>query len=652
MRGKLLFLSSMVAASIVFVGCGSSSTDYEVPNNPPVENPDNPPAPPQEGVKSYLFYGEADHKTMGTIKNLRVFDPDNPTKALIETDDTNAKDSVITTKMNFNAKDNSYSGLQVETISYVSDKKAYVVPMTKGEDAPKAIRCSTLDNITSASYENIDYLGTKTYIIAESGDKTYLITPDMRESDSAIEFGDKSLIGVTYETYGAPIDGYLVYDNEKSEVQKCSLSMDCQKIDFGVDVGSRDFEGDILGTTYSVFVVGDSVYRVDKSDGSVTSVSLGGQSILVGHGTTDVGGDSFYFIGKDYNIYRANMKTLALSKVTPKADERVERIRSFTNDYLIYGSDILLMAAKKDGSSTEPIVLSENTKTSGYKYVTNYGFGDNFLYVTYSINKDTADTTYRACVFDGNAPKCKENSFWAGATVKKDGVRNFDSKFTYTPYVLIRVDNTDNFGGGTLKAINPDNPFGEGVAMGSVANYNFQTFISNSDYLEGAIDSDGGVVFYAKNDSNYHVDAFYFNVNKAGSLVQLTNTNPHPDVTSGRDHCYGRNCMICHNFGGGKIWTSEDYTEAKSAYGYKIELEFEDGHSVLADVAKGKGENFSIPLKKMLGNFKAKVLDENGTVVNKSAGYYHEGVESANCNYCHARYGKMLYDAPGLISIK
>ncbi len=62
--------------------------------------------------------------------------------------------------------------------------------------------------------------------------------------------------------------------------------------------------------------------------------------------------------------------------------------------------------------------------------------------------------------------------------------------------------------------------------MGTVPNYNFQTFLTNSSYLEETIDSEGGVVFYAKNDTNYHVDSFYINLLKENSLKQLTNTDP------------------------------------------------------------------------------------------------------------------------------
>jgi hypothetical protein len=274
--------------------------------------------------------------------------------------------------------------------------------------------------------------------------------------------------------------------------------------------------------------------------------------------------------------------------------------------------------------------------------------GNEFLFVTYSISDD-AKTTYRACIFDGASPKCKDNSFWAGATASKDGTINFKSNYPYTPYAYIRVDDTDSFGGGTLKAIDPKYPLEDGLTMGSVADYNFQTFLTNSRYFDETIDSDGGVVFYAKNDKNFHVDSFYMNLLKENSLQQLTNTEPI-DVTKGRDHCHGRHCMICHNFAGGKIYTDKNGTQ--SAYGYRVKLDFEDGSTLLADVAKGASENFAIPLNKVTTNFKPSIVDKNGTFINGVDEFNHYGIEYSNCNLCHARYGNTKYDAPSAITIE
>jgi hypothetical protein len=139
------------------------------------------------------------------------------------------------------------------------------------------------------------------------------------------------------------------------------------------------------------------------------------------------------------------------------------------------------------------------------------------------------------------------------------------------------------------------------------------------------------------------------NLLKENSLKQLSNTEP-TDISSGRDHCHGRHCMVCHNLAGGKIYKDKNGTQ--TAYGYRVSLEFEDGSTILADVAKGAGENFSTSLNNVIKNFKPSVVDENGTIVKSASDYNHYGVEYSNCNYCHARYGKTRFDAPNAITIE
>jgi len=654
MKTNLIILLTSIAVSSLVIGCkNGDSSSYTNPNNGSVGTNIVYPLSKQDGISSHLFYGEVNPSGLGGLKNITVFDAQNTTNKFVENNDTSAiRYPVVTTALEYNATTQEYANLYIDKVSYVSGSTPYVVDMKKTatNTNPIAVQNSTATNISNPKYTKINYLGSREYLIATNNDtnKTILITPEMDANSAPVEFGDKALLSVTYQSYGASIDGYLVYDNLLGEVQKCDLSMNCNKIDI-VNVGSRDFEDDIAGTTYSVFLVDDKLYRVDKKDGTFVEISLGSVKIATGHGTTDLQGGSFYFIGEDYNLYRVDILTQQVIKVTPSADTRLERIRGFTNEYVIFGSDTYLVAAKKDGTTTSPILLAQTTRTQGYKYVTNYGIGDNYLFVRYKINPITRNTTYEACIFNNATPQCRKNSFWAGATIKKEGEFTFESSFSYAPYAYIRVDNTDNFGGGTLKAIDPQHPFDDGISMGSIAKYNFQTFLTNSRYKDETIDSDGGVVFFAKDDTTFHVDAFYFNLLKENSLVQLTQTDPFPEVTTGRDHCHGRHCMLCHNLAGGKIY--KDINGTKSAYGYRIRLNFEDGTTLLADIAKGKGENFSIPLKQIKGNFQANVVDVNGTVVNNSVAYYHNGIESANCNYCHARYGATRYGAPGAISI-
>ncbi len=649
MKRELIVSCSLAALTILCSGCGGGSgSDYEAPT----ERDDTLyKLSPQGGTQNYLFYGDVNAKSLGSLKNVRVIDSEDPSVVLIENNDTgDVRYPVATTTMQYDRNTKHYNDLHIQKLGYVSKGKAYTISMEKNGTAPVTQPYTKTGRLSGAAYTEIDYLGSRQYLVAHDDDanRTILITPEMAPDDTPVDFGNRKLLSVTFPAFGEAVDGYLVYDNSAKEVQKCTTDMQCSKID--IDAGSRDFEGDIAGTPYALFLTGNRLVKLDKRNGATTQIALGNTKIATGHGTTAMQGGSFYFIGDDANLYRVDLMEEKVVRITQRPDNRIERIRGFTNDYVIFGSDTLLMAAKKNGSTPQPTILAQTTKTTGYKYVTNYGVGDDYLFVTYSVDPKTGHTAYKACIFNEGAPECKAGSFWAGATLKRDGTRNYESSFSYTPYAYIRVDNTDDFGGGTLKAIDPNHPFADGIAMGKIADYNFQTFLTNSRYIGETVDGDGGVVFYAKNDRNFHVDAFYFNLLKEGSLRQLTDEDPFPDVTHGRDHCHGRPCMLCHNLAGGKIYTNKK--GSRSAYGYRIRLDFEDGTQLLADIAKGKGENFRMPLKALKGNFKANVLDANGSVVNHSAGFYHEGREAANCNYCHARNGQTRFGAPGVISIE
>ena len=626
MKKTVIYLAVTAGAVIALSGCGGSSAgDYQGDDTKSNFYTLNK----QGGTNSHLFYGEVNEKSLGSLKNVIVASDINTT--------LDVRYPVVDSS--YEKIENGYKNLYVKTLHYVSAGTAYSVDMNKSATLNAQVIESGLSN---PSYTDVDYLGVKWYLTAQKDGNTTLITPQ----NSKVLFGNRKLLSVTYSSFGEAIDGYLVYNNDSNKIEKCSLDMSCTDV---MSAGSRDFEGDILGTTYSVVYSNDKLYKIDKKDGSATEISLGGVSVASGHGTTSLQGNSFYFIGSDKNLYRVNIVDESVRKITPNSDDTLEGIRAFTDSYVIYGSDTILKAAKKDGSTTKPFTLIETGLTKGYKYVTNYGVGEDFLFVKYSVNKQTGHTTYQACIFNDGKVECKDNSFWAAVTIKKDGKRDYESSFTYTPYAYVRVDNTDDFGGGNLKAIDPKHPMDDGIKMGNVKNYNFQTFITNYRYKDTLVDSDGEVILYAKNDNNFHVDAFKMNLLKRDSLMQLTNTNP-VNVAKGRDHCHGRVCMICHNLAGGKIYT--DVNGTKSAYKHRVKLEFENGDTVLTDIAKGKGENFSTLLTNLTkGNFKAYVLDENNTVVKHSLGYNHKGVEAANCNYCHAR-GTTRNDAPGTISIK
>ncbi len=649
---KKLTYSFLALSVLIFTGCGGGSGD----TTSQISSDNIYKLSPQKDTRAYyLFYGENNAKSLGSLKNVYMVDPQNPTSPLLNAAiNSNSRYPLINSSFEYNATTGTYSNFKLDSVSYVSDTTAYSFSLQKRAQNSRGLAAarqnSKESNLTKPSFIKLSYLGSKNYVTAtDAQGNSLLITPEMNKTASPLQLADKKLLTLTYPSYGAAIDGYLMYDNATQKVQKCSLDLtQCQDI---LDAGSRDFEGDIGGTTYALFVTDGTVYRVDKRDGSKEEVSLEGKEIATGHGTTSFQGSSFYFIATDGNLYRVDALKQKLTQITPTPDNTLERIRAFTNDWVIYGSDTIIKAAKKDGTTKEPILLVETTKTKGYKYVTNFGIDDKYLFVTYSVDPKTAQTTYKACIFDGKAPECKNNSFWAAIIPATSGKLNFESSYPYTPFAYVRVDDTDSFGGGTLKAIDPAHPFADGIAMGKAPEYNFQTFLSNYRYFTDNLDSNGSIVLYAKNDNTFHVDAFYMNLFQENSLIQLTDTDPFPDVTTGRDHCHGRHCMICHNLAGGKIY--QDKNGTKSAYGYRVRLDFENGTSVTADVAKGKGENFSLPLKTLLaGNFKANIIDQNGTVINHSVQYYHEGVASANCNFCHGRNGNLRFDAPSVITIE
>ena len=372
----------------------------------------------------------------------------------------------------------------------------------------------------------------------------------------------------------------------------------------------------------------------------------------VGHGTPyTLNGSSIYYI-ENHNIFKVDLDgTVTQISTNGKSDG----FKAFTDDMVIYGGDDYMYAVKKDGSIKDTAIeISFTTKTRGQKYPFDLGIGKQYLYTLYSVNTQTGKTTFSACKLEGAKKECREDSYWSAVTAATSGDLNYKSTYKYTPYSYVRVDTTDNYGGGKVKAINPIHPLEDGLVMGEIENYNFQTFV-NSRYDNDMIDSNGSIILYAKNDLDYRGDAFLMNLNQENSLLNLTNEAAPTisELTVGRDHCHGRKCTVCHSFAGGKIYNDKNGTS--SAKGYTIRFDFEDGStSILAKIRKGSGENFSIPLEGLVGkNFKAVVVDANNTVdIQKSVGYYHKGIEYFNCNYCHGRKGDLKYDAPHVITIE
>jgi hypothetical protein len=625
--------SFLLAATIIaFYGCGAGSSSDKKDVSLKLA--------PQNGTQSYLFFGEKNLKKNWSIKNLRVIDANSSETILASNEDiTNVRYPYMTTKMSsYNPENRSYSNLYNESIRYVSSNKPYKISLIKdGTNTPQQMPLSSVQNIEDPSFTQVEYLGTQSYLTAKDSDtnETVLITPDMDSYDYPIAFDNKKFLTVSYPSYGSDINGYIVYDTSKKEIQNCSLEMSCTTI---MAAEEYYFHGDVGNTTYSAVAVDKKAYRLNKADNTMTEIPLP-ESI---EAPSKRGyyymfnDDSVYFISSGM-IYRINV---VAGTFTPVIEyDKSSSIKSFTNDWIIYGDDMAIMAAKKDGSSTEAVVLSTTTNTKGHREPVYYGVGDHYLYVKYELDTTDGEVAYEACLFNNGSIECKNNSFWAAVTATKNGTVNYASKYQYTPYAYIRIDDTDSSGAGTMKAIDPANPLGDGLILGSMPSYNFNTFIISHQYhyFDQLMDSDGNVIIYGKNDETFEENAFLVNLRESNSLVNLTNSSiPTTDELANANevHCHGRHCMICHNFSGGKIFQKPDAWTP--AYGYSIKLEFPDGTSVMSDKGRGKGENYMFPIKSIHDVFTPVLLDANGTEVKRASTDSHTGKQNANCYTCHS----------------
>ena len=636
MRVNLSFgVLSLLGASIL-VGCGSSGGGGDDTPKTTINQ-----LTPQTGTSKKLFYGNSKHDALGTLKNIKLLD----STSLDDTLDSSVRRPYVSTAIaNYDATTNSYKGLDVDSVYYASEGIPFKLSMIDGS---KTKNCNE-NNLTNLRYKTINYLGTRVYLTAtNSKGEAVLITPNMSDSDTPLPFENKTLLTLAYDSYGADVDGYIVYDSNLSKLQNCGVDMaTCTDI---ADSNKPIFLGDIGGDVKALISVNNEPFILDKNENSFTKIEGVTLPKKVGHTTPYAMSRKSIFFFKDGNISRVDLDG-TVQQISN--DGKANRIKAFTDDMVIYGGDEYMYAVKKDGSSTAPIEISVTTKTKGQKYPMDMGIGSQYLYNLYSLEPSTGKMTFRACKLEDSKIECKNNSFWSAVTASKSGKLNFTSEYIYKPYAYIRVDNTDNYGGGTLKAIDPTKPMEDGISLGTVETYNFQTFV-NSGYMNELIDRDGDVVLYAKNDLDFRGDAFLVNLNKANSLKNITNeTSPTiSELTGKREHCHGRYCSICHSFAGGKIYIDKNGT--KSAINHNIKFEFEDGDTLMAKIRKGKGENFNTPLQNLVGkNFTALVIDKNGTVVNHSNEFSHRGAEYFNCNFCHGRDGNLKHDAPSVITIE
>jgi len=673
MKNKAIILSSMLASSMLFLGCNGDTNEKAVEKANTeviqansvaiIESNTTHNLAPQNTADFQMFYGNSKHSGLGSLSNVYTHTKDTNTSTSKHTT-MGSRYPAMSTSLTYGAN-NTYSDMKVDEISYIADDNASAIDMATGTQ-----RTFTDYNV-SGSHTEVNYMGSKQYLIITKADgDSSLIAPGAGVSD-AVPFTHKSLQGVTYQTFGGAVDGYIaLYDPDHdykttNELQKCNLDMStCTKI---TDIGSKTILshgspkttyditmlGDIAGTTKSIYISDGKIVELNKADGTTTELS----TIVDGSASHTMKGSEIFYV-KMMNIY----KTTLDGKVTQLSSDGLSMgFSAFTDDMVIYGGDTYMYAVAKDGSNkNSSIQISKTTKLAGQKYPFDLGIGSQYLYTTYKVDPASGKHIFYACKLENKKKECREDAYWSAVSAKVNGTLNDSSTYLYEPYAYIRIDDPDNYGGGKVKAIDPQHPLEDGLTMGtSEENFNFQTFV-NSKYDNNMVDSNGSIVLYAKNDIDFRGNAYMMNLNKANSLVALTNEEKPDinDLTVGGAHCHGRMCTVCHSFAGGKIYEYKmKYGKYgwNSAKGYTVKFAFEDGSKdVVALVRKGEGENFNVTLEDLKGkNFKASVVrsDDNASVVAETAGYSHKGLEFFNCNYCHGRAGQLLHDAPNIIRV-
>lgn len=654
MTYNTLGFSAAAALAVMFFGCGGGSSDSNITPADSTQNSVHR-LQAQNGADSYLFFGNTDHKNLDSVTNIKVIEPNRPDTPLTENGDTtDVRYPVVTTAITgYDGNGSRYSGLHTVSASYVSQNNPYKIPLAKTAGTPVQTANSDAVGIRPAGrsfrYTKINYLGSRQYLVAKDGNGSrILITPDMGASDAPLPFENKTLLALAYPAYGEAVNGYIVYDSNKSEVQNCSVTMTACT-DIAPSAKTPIYLGDLGGSSKGVIVIDGTGYTLDKSDNSLEELTGLKLPPKTGHATPyQLSGHSIIMF-ENGNVSRYDIDTRQTNAVA--SDGKTERLHGFTREWVFFGSDGLIEAARKDGTTRTPIVLSETTATQGHKYITNFGIGRQYLYVTYTLDP-LGQTRFRACVFeDENNRHCLDNSFWAAIVPAKEGILDFTASYPYTPYAYVRIDDTDNYGGGKLKAIDPQYPLEDGITMGEIARYNFQRFMQTSRYYDQLIDSNGSIVLYAKDDTTVTENAFLVNLRQPNSLVNLTNEAPaFNQVNKGGLHCHGRYCMLCHSFAGGKMY--EDRNGTKTAVGYNIKFMLKDGTEQIARLGKGKGENFNLPVAQLKQNFVPVIIhaDDNRTAGSYANTYEHQA-DHINCNFCHGRNGEFHDGAMSAIAV-
>lgn len=699
--GMFARLTMAAVAVSAIVGCGGGGGNDNTgaaPVPPAVTNPEPPVVTSnalsvQTGQQSFLFYGDVNPQKLGGVKNARIIDPATPNAVLTQSDDVmsafTGKPVPSTALVGFSSADASYSDLYVNSLYYVKGGNPKVASlkmvhdMATHTDAPPTEKAhSVASGLTAPAYKTFNYLGTKVFLTAkDASGKSVIVFPSADATNTPESFDKKTLLTLQYTAYGQAPNGIVVYDSSDYKIKVmvpskagCSAcGEDPVAATFtaytGVTLTSAStytFLGDIPGTATSALVADGKLHILDKGKLTITekAVTLKNTTMTLltlnggatGHGSAKIAGNGAYYMNSG-NVYRVDVATGELTQLTNgqgTSGTVPTGIKTFTQDWVMYGGDGVLMAVKKNADKATPILLAENDKTSGLRSPFDLGVSTDYMYTTYDLNKTTGVTTYKACVFNNasGAKTCKDNSVWPGViSAARKGKLNFEAGYPYTPYAYVRIDGADNFGGGTIKAIDATKPLDDGFAVGKVDTYNFNTFIqATSGYLNQTVDTNGAIVIYGKNDESFAGDAFQLNLLKANSVVKLTNA-PAPsvaEITGGPLHCHNRYCAACHAFAGGKIFGDKAGTVETT--GYSVKFEFADGSSKLAKLGQGKGENFVLPYKDIKGEFTPVVVTADGaTDIKRASKLGHAGLSYANCDYCH-RTDDLKYGAPNVIT--
>lgn len=700
---SLTRLSMAALAMSVIVGCGGGGGNDNAANPAAPTTPTAPATPttpttpgnqlsPQTGQQSFLFYGNVNPQKLGGLKNVRIIDPATPGTVLTQSDDVMSanigKPTPATSLLGFNPADASYADLFVNSLYYVRGGSPKVASLkmehdmaTHTDSQPTEKAHSSATGLTSPSYKTINYLGSKVFLTAiDASGKSVIVFPTADGTNTPENFDKKTLLTVQYPAYGQAPSGIVVFDSSDYQFKVmvpskagCSAcGEDPTSATFspftGVTLTSAStyaFLGDIPGTATSALVVDGKLHILDKAKRTITEkpvtpkntsmafLTLNGGA--TGKASAKIMGNGAYYMNGG-NVYRVDLASGELTQLTNgqgTSGTTPTRINAFTNDWVIYGGDGVVLAVKKNADKATPILLAENDKTSGLRSPFDLGVGGDYMYTTYDLNKTTGVTTYKACVFNNTGAKtCKDNSVWPGiVSAMRKGKLNFEAGYPYTPYAYVRIDDADHFGGGTIKAIDPAKPLDGGFAIGKVDTYNFNTFIqATTGYLAQTVDTNGAIVIYGKNDENFAGDAFLINLLKADSVTKLTTAAPPTmaELTGGPLHCHGRYCASCHAFAGGKIFG--DKAGKVETTGFSLKFEFADGSSKLARPGQGKGENFVLPHKDIKGEFTPVVVTADGSTEIKRAGKLgHAGLSYSNCNYCH-KADDLKYGAPAVIN--